>query len=695
MSAYRAAPGGGEAAAVRSGSRAAGSGRALATTAASACGRPTSVTLNVAFGATQPVTLSNLDFEDGIVDGTFSPPLCPAGAVHVFILDTGVSPTHVDLAPLLGSSYCALNATDCALHSPSWTDVEGHGTQCAGFAVGPVTGTFVGTGVVLHAVKVLRDNAGGTSTHVIQGMEWVERQVLAFGLTPAVVSLSLGGAGAATSLPSLAAAGLVAAGITVLAAAGNGNPGVDACNMSPANGAGVLSVGATDSSGNYAAFSNFGRCVTTWAPGVSVCSTYPPEVAGGALFANKSVCAQPCYYCNSGTSFSTPAAAGAAASLLAAAPCLSPAQVTSFLTAQSPGTGSTPYQATSVPVETPFAPSPVLSLARAAAALAAAGSPPCSFTSPSTPYLQVPVYSHYKHPLALAVDPAGGVIVADSGDGVVKRTEPGPAGVTRVIFPLSPGILPRNASLSGVAVDPVSGTVYVVDAANCALWSVAQGGSPQPSLVPTAPACPFGVAVSPSSGLFITDRKAGSAWAVGSGGGGGAAVTLLTAGTKMSNATALAVSSTGVLAVADNGNGRVLVFPAANATPAALAGRPGGPASGYTNPRGLAFDALGATLLVVDNVASTVYLGTTAAPSTPVTTLGSGFTSPVGVALDAAANVYVLDFTGDFDYGVRSATRLCERGRVCCSLRCARRRLGWLVATVVRFHPIGLPAGCV
>ena len=48
---------------------------------------------------------------------------------------------------------------------------NGHGTHCAGTALGTQYG--VAKGATLHGVRVLGCDGGGTSTGVIQGMNWV------------------------------------------------------------------------------------------------------------------------------------------------------------------------------------------------------------------------------------------------------------------------------------------------------------------------------------------------------------------------------------------------------------------------------------------------------------------------------------------------------------------------------------------
>lgn len=94
-------------------------------------------------------------------------------------------------------------------------------------AAGTIGGTIVGVakGVRLYAVRVL-DNAGsGTSTTVINGINFVANSPL----TNKIISMSLGGG--FSSAINNAVQGASNAGVLSIVAAGNDN--ADACNSSP------------------------------------------------------------------------------------------------------------------------------------------------------------------------------------------------------------------------------------------------------------------------------------------------------------------------------------------------------------------------------------------------------------------------------------------------------------------------------
>jgi subtilisin family serine protease len=99
-------------------------------------------------------------------------------------------------------------------------------------------------------------------------------------------------------------------------AAGNGNTaGVpqDACKSSPARVPAALTVGATDRTDAPATFSNYGKCVDLFAPGVAIPSAWHTGAAATNTI--------------SGTSMATPHVSGVAALYLQGSPAASPATV--------------------------------------------------------------------------------------------------------------------------------------------------------------------------------------------------------------------------------------------------------------------------------------------------------------------------------------------------------------------------------
>ena len=245
-------------------------------------------------------------------DNSYSWAPCTNGsAAHVFVIDTGIYAEHVEFGTRVSATATCVLGSSCFAGTPSWGDDYGHGTHCSGTAGGVNTG--VHKSVVLHAVKVLSSSGSGSTSGVAAGVNWVAQTVANDPtLRPAVVTMSLGGP--ASTVLDNAISALVAGGIPAVVAAGN--DGLDACRYSPARVPTAITVAAVDASGTPASWSNSGTCVDVYAPGVGI---YSALNSAGA------------YATWSGTSMATPHVTGIVALMLAAAPCLTPAQISDII----------------------------------------------------------------------------------------------------------------------------------------------------------------------------------------------------------------------------------------------------------------------------------------------------------------------------------------------------------------------------
>ncbi|EPS39725.1 hypothetical protein H072_6469 [Dactylellina haptotyla CBS 200.50] len=207
--------------------------------------------------------------------------------VTVFVIDTGIRITHSEFQNADGTRRATWGTN--TIDSDN-TDGNGHGTHCAGTAVGKTYGVARKANVV--AVKVLDANGDGTWSSVLAGMNWVAANAKP---NYSVVSLSLGG-GKSTSINN-AIDTLWNAGIISAVAAGN--EGEDASNSSPASAPKALTVGAIDQNGFITSWSDYGTVLDLFAPGDGIVSAWKDSDTSTATL--------------SGTSMSTPHVAGLAA----------------------------------------------------------------------------------------------------------------------------------------------------------------------------------------------------------------------------------------------------------------------------------------------------------------------------------------------------------------------------------------------
>lgn len=207
--------------------------------------------------------------------------------VAVCIGDTGIDGNHPEFQKKIKGfkNFTAdLNRND----PYQLNDVSHHGTHVAGtvFAqYGAGTGASglqsgmdangvggVASGVNLYMARVLGDDGSGSSSGIINGVNWCVSQLKSQGGTEAkvVISLSLGG-GRASQTEQRAYTSAWNKGAFTVAATGNDGAAVSY----PAAYTNVVGIGAIDSAEAKADFSNFGTQVDLVGPGVDVISSVP------------------------------------------------------------------------------------------------------------------------------------------------------------------------------------------------------------------------------------------------------------------------------------------------------------------------------------------------------------------------------------------------------------------------------------
>ncbi|WP_170047313.1 putative Ig domain-containing protein [Couchioplanes caeruleus] len=239
-----------------------------------------------------------------------------ARAVHAYVIDSGIRIGHSQFG---GRASYGVDFVD----GGAAADCSGHGTHVAGTIGGAHSG--LAKRVRLVAVRVLDCRGAGTLAEVVAGINWVTTHAV----RPAVANMSLGMPNSASVERAVQKS--INAGIVYVVAAGN--EGTNACHGSPSGLAAAITVGATDSTDRRPAWSNYGRCVDLFAPGVNITSASSRSNSATAT--------------KSGTSMAAPHVAGAVAMIQAAHPGWSPSQIRARLISdattgavKSKGTGS-------------------------------------------------------------------------------------------------------------------------------------------------------------------------------------------------------------------------------------------------------------------------------------------------------------------------------------------------------------------
>lgn len=240
----------------------------------------------------------------------------------VVVVDSGIDAGHPQLKHALGPKHWTTNGE---VSTPSDDPYLPHGTHVSGTIAAAVDGeppVGVAPCVTLISVDVFDGYYTSLST-ILLGLDWL-LQELPKGTLGEVVALnaSWGGRGPIEAQKPLKDAfrALASHGVVLVVAAGNSGKLLDNEDF-PASWDDIpelISVGAFDSTGDMACFSNYGSLVHVGAPGMAVLSTVP----GGAESW-------------SGTSMATPHVTAAAALIRRLRPEINPSEVRALLIATS------------------------------------------------------------------------------------------------------------------------------------------------------------------------------------------------------------------------------------------------------------------------------------------------------------------------------------------------------------------------
>jgi thermitase len=227
----------------------------------------------------------------------------PSGGAKIGIVDTGIMSAHSDLSgkavdcagvnrfPTTLLGIIVLNPGDPTIVTGKCGDDNGHGTHVAGTAAAIANNSNGVAGVAFNSPLAICKGFDSAGSGGVAGIA----NCIAYlnGRGAKVISMSFGSTAQSATLRN-AVVSATNNGSLLVAAAGNGG---NSTPNYPAAYAEVVSVAATDRRDNKASFSTFNNDVEVAAPGVDILSTWNN---GG-------------YNTISGTSMSTPYAAGVAA----------------------------------------------------------------------------------------------------------------------------------------------------------------------------------------------------------------------------------------------------------------------------------------------------------------------------------------------------------------------------------------------
>ncbi|KAL1846479.1 hypothetical protein Daus18300_014249 [Diaporthe australafricana] len=211
-----------------------------------------------------------------------------AGEGHyAYVLDSGINVEHVDFGGRASLGYNALKAQE-------HVDDTGHGTHVAG----TIGSTTYGVAKRCNLISVKISNATNWSfSNLLDGMDWALDDMITSNRTEKSV-VNVSGGGPTSTAVNNAVLAAYRKGMTLVAAAGNGNR--VSTWISPAGANGAIAVASVDRERRRAALSNYGPVISVFAPGEDTLSTWigsdqathitngtsmaAPHVAGVALY---------------------------------------------------------------------------------------------------------------------------------------------------------------------------------------------------------------------------------------------------------------------------------------------------------------------------------------------------------------------------------------------------------------------------
>lgn len=223
----------------------------------------------------------------------------------------------------------------------------------------------------------------------------------------------------------------------------------------------------------------------------------------------------------------------------------------------------------------------------------------------------------------LAIDSAGSLYLADSGNNAIEKIAAGSHTVSSLL----------NNGLSvpqGVAIDS-AGNLYIADSSDNAIKEIVVGSQTAITLLNNGLNNPASIAVDTAGNIYIADTLNNAIKEISAGIHN---VTTLPA-TGINVPDAIAVDNVGNVYFADPQNKAIKEISALDHSVTTLL------TTGLNRPQGIAVDNAG-NVFVTDSISNNIK-EISAGSRTVTTVLASGLANPTGIAVDSADNLYIAD----------------------------------------------------
>ena len=199
--------------------------------------------------------LDQIDQRGGARDFKFNY-FFPGSGVDIYIVDSGIDTVNTEFTGRIGTGSTQLGADPNA--SP-YVDLLNHGTMVAGLAAGTQMG--VAKSATIHSIRVATTSDNFLDLDAVHGFEWAISDAAG---KRAVINFS------AVSSSAVADAMKTAIAKQIVVVVSGGNYAADACNYPTNQVQYAVVVGETNRANARDPQSNYGKCITVFAPGDSV-----------------------------------------------------------------------------------------------------------------------------------------------------------------------------------------------------------------------------------------------------------------------------------------------------------------------------------------------------------------------------------------------------------------------------------------